>query len=211
MSSDEKNDQRKDTFTGRARRKQLIEATIEAAATRGFLHTTLAEIAQIADISPGVIPYYFGSKDELVEETLNALYERADSYIATRVTRQETAWAKLRAYVEAQIEYAETHRQATIADWELLTTFDSPERKRQFNKSMYNPIRQQMQAIVEQGVASGEFREVPVRPAASVILATLDGIILQWTWDKDAVDLDACRDVILELIESFLCKPSADP
>ena len=31
-----------------------------------------------------------------------------------------------------------------------------------------------------------------------------DGIILQWTWDAEAVDLDACCQEILRMVESFL-------
>ena len=35
---------------------------------------------------------------------------------------------------------------------------------------------------------------------ASVIQATIDGVMLQWVFDEKAVDLDACRDQILEMV-----------
>jgi hypothetical protein len=35
---------------------------------------------------------------------------------------------------------------------------------------------------------------------ASVIQAAIDGVMLQWVFDEKAVDLDACRDQILEMV-----------
>ena len=56
-----------------ARRRQLIEATIDAIAELGFAATTIAEIARRADVSTGLVSFYFGDKDGLLEATLRHL------------------------------------------------------------------------------------------------------------------------------------------
>ena len=60
-----------------ARRNQLIEATIEALATRGYARTTLTEVAKIAGLSHGLVNFHFQTKEKLLAETLQFL---ADEY-----------------------------------------------------------------------------------------------------------------------------------
>jgi AcrR family transcriptional regulator len=59
------------------RRVELIEATIESIARRGFSDTTLADVADIAGLSRGIVNFYFRSKDQLFADTLQFL---ADEY-----------------------------------------------------------------------------------------------------------------------------------
>jgi AcrR family transcriptional regulator len=53
------------------RRAVIMQATLELAAERGLLNTTIALIARQAESSPGIIYHYFASKDEIV----HSLYE----------------------------------------------------------------------------------------------------------------------------------------
>jgi TetR/AcrR family transcriptional regulator, transcriptional repressor of bet genes len=58
-----------------ARRAQLIEATIEALAERGFSRTTVTDVAARAGISHGLVLFHFQSKENLLAETLDFLAE----------------------------------------------------------------------------------------------------------------------------------------
>ena len=57
------------------RRQQLIEATIEVLALRGYASTTLTEVARKAGLSHGLVNFHFDSKDKLLTETLLYLSE----------------------------------------------------------------------------------------------------------------------------------------
>lgn len=50
------------------RRKQILAASKQLFAERGFYQTTMEEIANAAELSPGTIYLYFKSKDELFAE-----------------------------------------------------------------------------------------------------------------------------------------------
>jgi TetR/AcrR family transcriptional regulator, transcriptional repressor of bet genes len=52
------------------RRIQLIEATIDTVARKGFAGLTLADVADAAKLSRGIVNFYFRSKEELLAETL---------------------------------------------------------------------------------------------------------------------------------------------
>jgi AcrR family transcriptional regulator len=58
-----------------ARRLQLIEATIETIAVRGYARTTLTEVANQAGLSHGLVNFHFETKEKLLTETLNYLAE----------------------------------------------------------------------------------------------------------------------------------------
>jgi TetR/AcrR family transcriptional repressor of bet genes len=94
-----------------ARRIQLIEATIASIARRGFAETTLADVADAAKLSRGIVNFYFRSKDELLVETLRHL---AAEYEAFWTGALEQAGpdpaAKLLAMIEADFDPVITSR-----------------------------------------------------------------------------------------------------
>lgn len=61
-----------------ARRAQLIEATIDSLARRGYAETTMADVADGAGLSRGIVNFHFESKENLLIATLQHL---ADEYV----------------------------------------------------------------------------------------------------------------------------------
>ena len=59
------------------RRQQIIEATIERLARRGYAQTTLTDVAAASGVSHGLVNFHFGTKEKLLTETLLYL---ADEY-----------------------------------------------------------------------------------------------------------------------------------
>lgn len=57
------------------RKQQLIESTIDSIAKRGFAETTLADVADGAGLSRGIVNFHFQSKEQLLVETLGFLSE----------------------------------------------------------------------------------------------------------------------------------------
>ena len=59
------------------RRQQLIEATIDLLAKRGYSETTMADVADGAGLSRGIVNFHFESKEKLLVATLQYM---ADEY-----------------------------------------------------------------------------------------------------------------------------------
>ncbi|MBS0565237.1 MAG: TetR family transcriptional regulator C-terminal domain-containing protein [Proteobacteria bacterium] len=58
-----------------ARRQQLIDATIEVIAVKGYARTTLTDVANRAGLSHGLVNFHFQTKERLLSETLLFLAE----------------------------------------------------------------------------------------------------------------------------------------
>lgn len=198
--------QKKATFIEEARRRQIIETAIETIATQGFYQASLAEIARKAGISKGVISYHFAGKDELVEEILRSLLRQPAEFVKARVEPQETARDQLRAYIESNFEFMKSHRENYVALVDLWGRRGNSEEENQFNADAYEPSRHYLAHILEAGRERGEFRHVPVRATASLIQATIDGIMLQWVFDENSIDLDVSRGEVLEMVTRHVSK-----
>jgi AcrR family transcriptional regulator len=59
------------------RKQQLIDSTIDSIAKRGFSETTLADVADGAGLSRGIVNFHFESKEKLLVATLQYM---ADEY-----------------------------------------------------------------------------------------------------------------------------------
>jgi AcrR family transcriptional regulator len=199
--------QNKLTFIEEARRKQLIGVTIQTIAENGFVNASLAEIAKRAEVSKGVIHYHFSNKDVLIRTTMDSILREIYQYIQEQVAQAgESASAQLTAYIKASFTYMAKHREAFVAQVDLWGSFASYEEKNRFNETVYIPCRRNLSKILEQGQDTNEFGEFSIMSMASIIQANIDGIMLQWVFDEDAIDLEESNQMIIELFLERLKK-----
>jgi len=98
------------------RRRQLIDATIEALADVGFSACTLGEIGRRAGVSPGLVAHYFGDKDGLLEATLRHLVTRLGHSTARRLSNVRNPRARVQAVIDANLSPEEFDRR-TASVW----------------------------------------------------------------------------------------------
>jgi len=83
------------------RQEQLIKATINCVAKRGFSATTMADVTKEAGLSLGIVNLHFQSKDKLLLETLKYLINEYQSkWEKTLKEADPSPVAKLTALVD---------------------------------------------------------------------------------------------------------------
>ncbi len=192
------------SFIEEARRRQIVDTAIVIIANRGYSQASLSEIARGVGCSKGVISYHFEGKEELVEEILSRLLREPAEFIKRRVDATKTALDKLRAYVEANFEYMQDHRDQYVALVDLWGSRGWSEGRNRFDADAYGPSRSYLSHIFKLGEEDGQFRSLPGSTMASVVQAAIDGVMLQWVFDQDAIDLDACEAQILDMISAHV-------
>ncbi|MBR0557915.1 TetR family transcriptional regulator C-terminal domain-containing protein [Ciceribacter sp. L1K23] len=99
------------------RRQQLIEATIDSLAKRGYAETTLADVADGAGLSRGIVNFHFESKDKLLIATLQHMAdEYASHWMAALEKAGSSAAAKLWTLVAADFDRKITTKRK-LAAW----------------------------------------------------------------------------------------------
>lgn len=79
------------------RRQQLIEANMASIAKRGYAQTTITHVSQGAQMSRGIINFYFTTKEKMMLDTLKFLSEEYAALVEESLSLGQTAEEKLRA------------------------------------------------------------------------------------------------------------------
>jgi AcrR family transcriptional regulator len=82
----------------RGKRERLIEGALQTLHARGVESTTLADIANAADVPVGNVYYYFKTKDELVGAVIAAHADEIKARLAA-LEHHRTPKARLKAFV----------------------------------------------------------------------------------------------------------------
>jgi TetR/AcrR family transcriptional regulator, transcriptional repressor for nem operon len=86
--------------SGMGKRERLVAGARQVIHQQGVEKTTIAEIAHAADVPPGNVYYYFKTKDELIDATVQSLAQDVRT-VLQGVERHRTPQARLKALVRA--------------------------------------------------------------------------------------------------------------
>jgi len=175
-------------------RAKLIEAAYEVLATQGYEATTIKAVAQAAGVAPGLIHYYFASKEELLAAVLeDAATRYADEMRQLRDTLPHES--ALTAAIAARRARVEREPNRERLRFELFTLG--------LRQPALRPAVARVLATGREGVArllaaEGSAPADDIRGMAAVFLAALDGLALQWLVDPD-FDLDGAYRAVERL------------
>jgi TetR/AcrR family transcriptional regulator, transcriptional repressor for nem operon len=157
---------------GAGKRERLIEAAKALLYAQGVERTTLAEVADAADVPPGNVYYYFKTKDDLVEAAIGAHADEARSKLAA-LERHRTPKARLRAFVRMLVDQSEDFARSGCPQGSLCSELD----KR--TDRLSGACSQMMRIPVDW--AEQQFREMGRRDAnelAVALIASYQGVAL---------------------------------
>lgn len=166
----------KRTATRKARRQQLIDATIASISKHGFSGTTLTSVTTGAGLSHGVVNFHFKTKDALYDATLGYLSD--EHYQLWRKSMDEAGpepEKKLAAIIEIDFQ-KDVCSQEKLAVWyafwgrakyrpSYLTINSDYDHKR------YLEISKLCALIIEEG----NYQNLDADRSARTILAVMDG------------------------------------
>src|SRR5580765_7574952 len=97
------------------RRRQLIDATIDAIADVGFAQASLGEIARRAGVSPGLVAHYFANKDGLLEASMRRLVRELRESVRRKLAPLSGPRERIQAVIDGNLDPAEFERRtATV-------------------------------------------------------------------------------------------------
>src|SRR6476620_9257184 len=96
-----------DLVRGTDKRARLIAAARELIHEQGAHPTTLAEVAQHADVPAGNVYYYFKTKEELIRAVVDDYIGQADAMLA-ELDRLRTPASRLKGLTRGWLDVADT-------------------------------------------------------------------------------------------------------
>jgi len=184
------------TFTERARRDQLIEATITLISAKGLPATSLSAIAREAGISKAAVLYHFASKDKLTQAALSFVFERFSAYVLERVEAAPDPRAAIVAYVRAMIGYQQQNRAHVRVITEMLLDDEGGTKLKTPGSHDTAGRWRGLAELLAAGQQAGQFRDFDARTIALAVGGAIDGVVSHWLAHPE-LDLDAAADELV--------------
>ncbi len=185
-----------------ARRQQLIEVTIDSLAEVGYVGSTLAQIAQRAGVSPGLVAHYFGDKDGLLEATFRSLAKGIGVRVRERFRHARTPRGRVQAVIDTNLAPEEFDRRtgtAWLAFWGQVLHVKGLKRVQTvYQRRMLSNLRHALRRLLPPDEA---------RSLAAMIAAMIDGVWLRAALSQwQEADSESARALLTDFVDSRLQK-----
>ena len=186
------------------RRRQILDAAVACFDRRGLHATTTDEIVAEAGLSAGAIYRYFDSKDAIIEAVAAERHAHERSLLADALAG-DAPRASLRSFLERYFVWLgdpdeQRRRRVNVYVW--AEALHNP-RLAGVVTSGLAPLDQSVRAV-RAAVRSGAFPPgLDAEPFVRVVLALLQGFVLQQCWDP-TVDLEGYRATALATLDALL-------
>ncbi len=191
--------------TKELRRQQLIDSTIHSIAKRGFADTTLADVADGAGLSRGIVNFHFQSKDQLLVETLQFLAdEYRDNWQKALGKAGDSAIERLAALISADFEAAVCNRKK-IAVW-FAFWGEAKSRPTYLKLCADRDLEYEavMRGICAELIAEGPYPALDMDGLVSGISALTDGLWLDVLVEPKAFDREAAKRTVWLFLSGLL-------
>lgn len=191
------------SFIAEARREQIIKATIEVLDEIGYVNLSLAKIAKKAKVSTGLISYHFKDKEDVLNNTLVYLLELQFNYIKERVSKKESAYDQLIAFIDASLAYQGTHRVNNIALIEIIFNARTEENIPYYKISTEeeDPLYKYLQEILVYGQNTNEFSEFNPKNVSTMIQGAIAESMLV---NGEGFNLEAYKNDLVNMVTKMI-------
>lgn len=169
-------------------RQRLIEGALKCLREKGYAHTTARDIAAASNANLGSIGYHFGSKDALLTEALSEGLRQWTQYFLTRALAHEDAGPleHLRTFWSGAAESVQEQQGLMLALIEALPAAARSATLRAQLSDLIEETRHASQAAIEAAIPGAEaLDQRTARTLASLLIAVVDGLALQWFIDPE--------------------------
>jgi AcrR family transcriptional regulator len=182
------------------RSNEIIRATIRCLARSGFSQLTMKRLAAEAGVSQGILHYYFKDKRAILAAAASHVMDDLDLRAKSKSANRQDASSRLRAMIKASLAVATVDREFWTVFMALWGETLHDPALASINKATYRRARNSIGGIIEQGVRDGDFKPINIVHASAMVLALIDGISLQLTFDRNLMTLAKAERLCEEIL-----------
>jgi AcrR family transcriptional regulator len=178
-------------------RAGILAAAYSVLSQRGIEQTTIKEVARLAGVAPGLVHYYFASKDLLLQEVLQVAGQRYATLIGQMLTLPPRKLAK-EFLQEPQTRVAEEPEWYRFR-YELLAIGLHNEALTPSARMMLEKGRECIASVIQRITGTG----AGVEELSAVLMSCFDGLAIQKIIDP-AFDIDRAYRTLQKLFRPVL-------
>jgi AcrR family transcriptional regulator len=190
------------------RHQEILDAAARVITERGLAETRISDIAEQAGVSPGLILYYFVSKDRLLAEALTFANDQFYLRTSREIRRLPSAKDQLRRLVDLSVPgYLQEF--GRLDEWALwievwVRALRDPEMAKD-REVLDERWRSQIAEIVRAGRQTGEFSSTEDPDELALRLASLiDGLAIQVVMNDSKVTPERMHRACMQVASNEL-------
>ncbi len=188
---------------GKDRHQEIVDAAARVITDRGLAETRISDIAEEAGVSPGLILYYFESKDRLLAEALTFANDQFYLRTSREIRRIPSAKDQLRRMIDLSVPgyLPEFERLDEWALWiEVWVRALRDAEMAKDREVLDQRWRSQWADLIRGGQASGEFGSTEDADELALRLASLiDGLAIQVIMNDSEVSPERMHRTCMEV------------
>jgi AcrR family transcriptional regulator len=188
------------------RSNEIIRATIRCLARSGFSQLTMKRLAAEAGVSQGILHYYFKDKRAILAAAAGHVMDDLDLRAKSESANRRDAPSRLRAMIKACLAVATADREFWTVFVALWGESLHDPALASINKAAYQRARKAIGGIIEQGVRDGDFKPANIVDTSAMVLALIDGMSLQLTFDKSLLTLTRAERLCEKILFQHIAK-----
>lgn len=184
----------------RTTREQILQAALTCFADKGYHKATMDDIVAESGMSKGSLYWHFKSKQDLFVSLIDWFMFEIIEETSHAWTEEMSAAEKIRAGIMVFVDNFEQF----MPFYKIIMDFWAQAFEQEQVLHMFDDYLEQFIAqlvpIIEEGVASGEFRSVDASHAALALVATFDAIGLYRVLLGEKIDVQGTMETTLDLM-----------
>jgi AcrR family transcriptional regulator len=167
------------------RRVDLIRSAYRLFSEKGVHRVPLEEIAAHADLSKGLVLYYFKTKENLVLETMRWALDATAERVRKAMSIAATPEGRVLAMIDGIWSSAETNRRFYLLYLDLAGHAARLHHFTELSATFRAVVNGLYAEVIAQGIAAGAFGVEDPEEGAAILRAIIDGLFLQWLQEAD--------------------------
>ncbi len=190
------------------RKKAILNAAIKVFSSKGFIRTTVSDIAREAGFSKSALYFYFKKKEDIIREILLSIIDDLRKLIGEINQEKVPVFGKIKKMFRAILDYVENNREMiTILYSEAHCLYTSKEKTfREFMDKYKDFVSEGISSILYQGIKKGEIKDCNIELLSTLLRGVLMSFILYRVSGGRRSNDECIQFVIDTLKDGLLCK-----
>ncbi len=185
------------------RRTEILEAAARVITERGLAETRIADVAADAAVSPGLVIYYFETKDRLLAEALAQLNDRSYLQVSRDLRGLTSAREQLERLIDLSVPGLLGEEEDRREEWSLWVevwgrALRDPAMARE-REVLDRRWRDSIATVIRGGQGSGEFPSGDADDQALRLAGLMDGLAIQVVLNDTVVTPDRMKRTCMEV------------
>lgn len=181
------------------RKEEIIWALYECLAKSGHEKVTVKDIAKQAGLTPGVIHYYFTSKDEIASALAEAVFEKYSSLIAASIAEANSPEQKIANSIDFIVDNMIFSKPINRVFYNMLQMGYEREELGLVFKKMFARYRSFLKRVLRE-VGAAEDSDL----LATMLIALTEGYSVQIMVDPMLLKRETVRKMIKQTVKAYI-------